>query len=700
MLGDAFEVVGEAWDALAPVERMALSQYAQRHRLLTKGFGGEARPFDGDRAPYLAGPSDALSSGDFTTVVVPGPGQCAKTTIAENWLQMSVESDPADFLWYMHTDSGMQGFVKDRIDPMIQAHEGMRDRIGREAVDNSLRFKNFGRMRAEFLSFNPGNLINKNAPRIVVDEVDNFDLSEMGEPKPVLDVRRQVYGSDSCMLLMSHPDLATGMRPSGWKRGIMGVYAGSTRGTWWWPCPSCNGFSSPNPGTARHMALDYPSEGSIAEIAAAARLVCPCCGALLEDRKRRLMNADGRWVHAGEMMEVDGTVTGRPDANATAGFWIVGAMSPFVLGGIHGLVEARVKAERGLETDGGESGVRQVMVKQWGFPHVPNRKVGSVDSDVIADRCEDGWAWGRVPEGVRFITCSADVQANRFEWIRRGWGVGGESWVLERGRMDAETATDPDCWDALLARLQEALPLGDGSARGMVPRAVSMDLGGSAGVTARVYEAWLRWRRAGLVRMYGVLDQREAWSVIPTQGAPSRNSPRLVVVKPDAVRSDRAASGASLGQVPVARFNPNLFKDDLAGQIEKAEPGPWYVHFHRALRSAEPPHTWFAQLTAEHRRSDGTWAKTIAAAPNEAGDLMVMTHVLARLHGVGRLNWDNPPAWAAPWDANSSVVALNGVAMAVERPVPVAPAPRAAPVPRSGGGSSYFKRPAGRYLRG
>jgi phage terminase large subunit GpA-like protein len=695
---DADDLVLEVFGDLITPERLTLTEYAGRHRRLTKGFGEETRPFDPATAPYLSGPSDALTSGDYTTVAVAGPGQCAKTTIAENWLQMSVEADPADFLWFMQTHPGMQAFVKDRVDPMIAAHPRMRERLGSDPVDDSLNFKNFGVMRTEFLSFTRTNLISKNAPRIVADEVDNYDDAGIGEAKPVLDVRRQVYGAGSCLLMMSHPDLAVGTSPGGWKRGIMAVYADSTRGTWWWPCPRCGAHSSPNPGASRFMALDYPAGASLDEVRDAARLVCPTCGGLIEDHERKAMNAAGRWIGTGQEVDVEGAVSGQLLRHGTAGFWIVGVMSPFVLGGIGGLARARVAAEQELEQLGEDDTLRQVMVKQWGIPHVPARRVGSVDATAVADRAEEALRLGQVPEGVRFITASADVQANRFELVRRGWGIGGESWVLGVERLPAETATDPAAWDALLEALRRPLPLADGSGRVMRPRAVSMDLGGSAGVTSRAYEAWLRWRLAGKVRLLGRLDGRDAWDVLPTQGTPGLNAARLQVVYPEDVRRERKASGIARGQVPVARFNPNLFKDDLAAQLERADPGPWFVHFPAELKDrAGPPHPWFEQLVAERRAPNGSWHKPPSGQRNEAGDLMVMTHVMARLHGIGRIDWDRPPSWAAAWDMNALVGEAGAVAEAVAA-APAAPAPappRPAPAaPRyfGGRGRSYFGR--------
>lgn len=655
---DADALVLEAFQALIPPERLALWDYAARNRRLTDGIGEESKPFDTARVPYLEGPSNALTSGLYQTVTVPGPGQCAKTTVAENWLQLSIETDPASFLWYMQTHPGVQAYVKKRIEPMIRAHPRMEERLGSDPSADSIAFKDFGAMQAEFLSFGKNTLINKNAPRIVADEVDNYDLSELGEAKPVLDIRRQVFGEDSCLLMLSHPDLAVGMSPAGWNKGIMSVYRDSTRGMWWWPCPRCGAHSSPNPGASRFMALDYDAEAPLDEVRDMARLVCPVCRGPIEDHEREAMNAAGRWIGTGETVDADGRVTGQLAPNATYGAWIVGVMSPFILGGIGGLARARVQAERDMDRSGDEATARQVVVKQWGFPFVPRKRIGSVSVEALVERAEPAMQRNEVPDGVRVVTAWADVQANRFELIRRGWGVGWESWVLGTEIIEAETATDPAAWDRLLEALQRPLPLADGSGRVMRPRGVGMDMGGAAGVTSRAYEAWLRWQRAGKARKLGEASGRDVWDVILTQGAPSVSAARLQVIYPDEVRKDRAASAIAGGRVPVARFNANLFKDDLVGQLARLEPGPLHVHLPAwALDRAGPPHPWLEQLVAEQRRPSGAWRKIVASARNEAADQMVGSHVLARLHGLGRINWDAPPAWAAPWDTNPLVAA-------------------------------------------
>ncbi|CAB3783239.1 hypothetical protein LMG28688_01607 [Paraburkholderia caffeinitolerans] len=661
---DAYQVVREALAALVPPARETVAQYASLNRRLTNQGGGYVGRWHHEKAPYLVAPMETLTRLDYLTTVVVGPGQSGKTEIAQNWMLKSVANDPGDFLWYMQTDPGLEAFVKSRINTQIDGHPEMAMRLGSKPIDDSLHFKRFDGMRVEFLSANENNLINKSAPRIVADEVDAYPEG-LGDIKALLDVRRQTFGRQSMLLAMSHPDRARGLNPErDWTAGVMALYGDSDRRVWYWPCPHCGAWSSPVPIAARFMPLHYEEGWSLDEIEEKARLVCPVNGCLIEDRDRRAMNLAayrspfGGWVGDGQEISQEGVISGELVARKSAGFWIVGAMSPFILGGIGGLARAKAKAERELEVDGDDKTLKQVVVKQWGFLYSPKRGVGSIDANVLAERAEGDLRLGFVPDGVRFITGGCDANGGRFEWLMRGWGVNGESWVIDKGRVNGDPATSPDDWDLLLEVIQRTYPLADGSGRRMPVRAFGFDSGGEAGVTQQAYAAWRRWRKLdGVVRLIGKISGRDAWTVLPTKGASALTAQRLLVTYPDTARkSNRAAAG---GTVPVAQFNPNLFKDDLAGQLQKADLGDWYVHFPHGLRSPEEPHVWFEQLTSETRQKNGRWEKLVRGRRNEALDLMVLTHMVAHLHGLSQIDWKRPPSWAAAWDTNSSLISTT-----------------------------------------
>lgn len=658
--------IGDIVAELLPKERLNVATYAERYRMLSNVGGGHVGLWSNDKAPYLVQVMECLTSLRFLSVALVGPGQCGKTEVPQNWLMYSVAQNPGDFIWYMQSDDTTEAFVKGRINKMIDAHDILRNNLGMRPIDDSLHYKRFMTMSAEFLTATEKNLINKSAPRIVADEIDAY-ASGLGNVKPLLDIRRQTFGIESMALFISHPDRARGLNPDrDWTDGIMGVYADSDRRMWYCECPHCAIWSSPAPVADRYMAIEYPTDASLDEIEENASLVCPVNGCVITEEQRLPMMTKGKWVGLGQEISLDGIITGELQRKDTAGFWIVGSMSPFILGGVGALARARVKAEREYEISGEEETIRQVMVKQWGFPFVPPRQLGSVTANDLVERSEQAIKLRLVPHGVRFLTAAWDVQLNHFDVLVRGWGEYGESWIIDYFRVSGDTSADIGVWEKMIDRLiRIAYPLQDFPEKMMPLRGIGFDSGGAPGVTRQAYDAWMRWARNGLIRKYGMINGREAWSVIPLKGSSGINAHRLTVNYPDT--SSQKNRKASKGTVPVGMFNPNLFKDDLAGQLQRLQPGPWYTHFPSGLQSKEPPHEFFEQLVSEHREATGRWEKNNKHIRNEVLDIMVMSHAVAHLHGISQINWKNPPAWASAWETNPFLVKTENLANAEKK---------------------------------
>ena len=126
-----------------------------------------------------------------------------------------------------------------------------------------------------FTAQRQANLISHTARKIVVDEIDALPDS-MGDVIPALNIRRQTYGRYSKMLVMSHPDKATGLKPErDWTKGVMALYAKSDRRVWYCPCPQCGAWSAMAPFGPRFYTLNYKAEDTLDEIAVRAHLACP-----------------------------------------------------------------------------------------------------------------------------------------------------------------------------------------------------------------------------------------------------------------------------------------------------------------------------------------------------------------------------------------------------------------------------------------
>lgn len=648
---DARRILRESLSALLPPIGISVAEHAAAKRWV-KAPGGHLRLWSHETAPYLTEPMEELSSGNFDTMAIVGPAASGKTMIAENWLLHTIDTDPADTLWYMQDDAAVRAYVKSRIETMLDEHEKLID--GR-LLRSSIEMKRFEAMTAEFLPFTPGNIVNKHVRRIVADEWDAYDKA-MGDPLAALNPRRQAAAMNggSMLLAISHPDRAVPLnRPDEEQRGIMALYLRSDRRRWWWPCPHCGGFSSPNPGAPHRMIVAYDDRAPLEEIEAEAHLLCPHCQGQIRDASRHDMLQAGRWVGRGEEIDLDGRVSGQRVTSRTAGFWIMGVMSPFTMGGIGGLARARVEAERQARVTGEDKGLRNVVAKMWCEVYEPPRALQPISVEAMLERLDARLSRGTVPEWVRVITVGVDVQGNRFEWLARGWGRQMESVVVDHGAiLDVEPAFDPECWDAMYRTLTaREFPLADGSGRVMRARVIVHDTQGVPGTAEQAAAAWRRARLARLARMPGMINGRPAWTLVGSKGAASRNAPRLTLALPETQRKDRRSMR---GADPLLLFNPNLVKDALLAQLQRAEVGPGYVHLPAWL--AEGGSTdWLEQLVAEKRGKDGAWAKESESARNEAMDLMVLAEIGARLHGLHRIDWNRPPAWADVWGRNSMI---------------------------------------------
>jgi phage terminase large subunit GpA-like protein len=669
---DADALFSSALDMLLPPSRDTVDEFAAMHRRIPRRTGTGFELWSNETAPYLAAPMRALTSYQHLTTCVVAPAGTGKTAIAENGFLHAVAKQPRNILWYMQTKETLEAYVKDRLDAMIlEQKEEMYDRLGKRPKDDTLKFKRFVGMTTQLLPANYNNLISKRAPVIILDEVDAFDPT-LGDVKTKADDRRARFGFLSMLLAMSHADLATGNAPKDWGAGIMRIYKDSTRGIWVWPCAECGRWSSPVPFARRAMLLTWKPDDALDDIKRDAHLLCPINGCKIRsDQAIHEMNLaayrhpglDLGYLHLGQEISEDGVVEGEIVRSLTKGYFIVGPMSPFKLDGIGDIAREMAKAEREYEVSGDEATLKDVTVKKCGYLYSSKGGVGTVDAETLAERAlAETQPLGSVPEGVRFLTCWIDVQIAHFEVLVRGFGVKGESWIVAKRRVPADTQTDGEAWEKLLtALITERFPLLADPSRGMALRCLGYDSQGAPGTSERAYEAWRRLRKDSPSRItfYGNAYGRDVYSVIPTRGAPNEKAPRLMVAYPDNQKKDKKS--ALRGDVPLAQFNANGFKDALAGQLRRMEPGEGYVHFPAALRSTESPHVVFEQVVSEVRDINGRWTKPHQGVRNEMLDLMVGTHVLAHLHGLARTNWASPPAWFAEHDKNSMIGPMTAV---------------------------------------
>jgi phage terminase large subunit GpA-like protein len=185
-----------------------------------------------------------------------------------------------------------------------------------------------------------------------------------------------------------------------------------------------------------------------------------------------------------------------------------------------------------------------------------------VDPHAFLDRLEE-WPEHRAPLGVLLVTCGVDVQADRLEIERVGWGVDEESWSLDHHVIHGEPS-DPETWRRLDAYLLQPTLRADG--REMPVRTTCVDSGGHH--TQAVYR-FCRLRRSR--RVFAIKGRDEANTVWPS--------------------SQKARKGKSTDVVIVG---VSAAKDAVYARLRIADPGPGFCHFPTGRGAV-----YFEQLTSE-----------------------------------------------------------------------------------------------------
>lgn len=573
------------------------------------------------------------------------------TIAAENHLHKRMRFGPmTDVLWFLPGESDVETYADKDFATYFELHPEVAAKIGKGKSDNKRRLK---RVKGRFVQVLPANgntVRGKQAPFIVADEIDGFRKTLRNNMKQQLDIRGRNYGKARKGYLCSHPD-------AGWDGGISAIWKESSRGIWWWPCPHCESWSSPCPTADWRTKLTWtrdsslPKDQMLAKVKDTAGLLCPHCGVLITNEHKFQMNLAGKWVFDGQVIAADGTVTGTPTQNDTAGFWIHGAMSNFV--SWNELAGEYVAALVYFEESGKSDRLREVTAKSLGEPYEgPTGR--RVDARLLAKRAttpdEDrGYKSGAVPPGVRFLTATADTAGDGWDILILGWGADSESWLIHRYKLVAgpdgrklSPGTRPEDWNLLRTQvLESSYPLAWDPQHRLPIASLGVDVQGVPGATWNA-RRWGRNMQAAKVPGYKFRLLRGATRTThPEVGAPQT--------------IDRDDQGKAI-EPAVIEFPLGVYKlkETVLARLALDAPGPGYMNF---PEDCEP--RVFDELLNEPL-IDGEFVRR---GPNETLDLWGYGTAVAGMLKPDRpeIDWSRPPIWARPF-----------------KPVPTKPAPQAA----------------------
>jgi phage terminase large subunit GpA-like protein len=592
---DGAEELSQAWrDGLTPDPALTVSEWADRHRVLSPRASAEPGRYRTDRTPYMRAIIDALSpTHPARRIVVMKSAQVGFTEGGNNWIGYVIHHAPGPMLAVQPTVELAKRFSRQRIDPLVNESPALRERVkparSRDA-GNTVLSKEFPAGLLVITGANSAvGLRSMPARYLFLDEVDAYPPSadEEGDPVALAEARTRTFSWRSKVLLGSTPTI------HGLSR-IEREYEASDQRRYFVPCPHCREmqwlkferlrWDKGKPETAHYE--------------------CGSCDGRIEEHHKTAMLEAGEW---------------RPTAEAqdpgTIGFHVSALYSP--VGWLSWENIARLW-EVATTDEAKRSFKNSVLGETW-------VEVGEApDWQRLYERRES-WQIGVVPSGALFLTAGADVQKDRIEVDVWAWGRGLESWlvdhiVVEGGPEQAGT------WEELGRLLDRTWPHVHGTRVAIAKLAID------TGYEAPAVYAWAR--RAGFAQVAPIKGVEGFNRAAPVIG------PTYVDVSEGGKKLRR---GARLWTIAVATFKSETYRylRLAAPTDEEIEAGArhpaGYVHLPRGAEAE-----WVKQLVAEQLVTVNTkrgftrleWQKL--RERNEALDCRVYARAAAWIAGADR----------------------------------------------------------------
>lgn len=622
-LCDAESLLHEVWrEYLAPPPTITVTQWAEKHRILSGKDSAEPGPYRVHRTPYAQEPMDCLSaSSPVEEVVLMWGAQTSKTTVGSNWIGYLADVNPGPVMIVQPTIDMAKRYSRQRLMPMIEESPALRRKVrdnrSRDEANTTLLKEFSGGFLAIAGANSAAGLRSMPVRDLFTDEEDAYPMDVDGEGDPVqLAKARQTTFARRKHLRTSTPTTRDFSR-------IEAAYLASDRCHFHVPCPHCGGMQALEWGADTEHGVKWDRDADGQALPNTVRYVCRLHGCEIREHHKPAMLTAGAWVAARP-----GAVEGR-----VRGFHLSSLYSPLGWLSWAQLVTEWQRARDALRA--GDASLLRVFVNTR-LAETFEEQGDKADEHALRRRAGD-IPLRQVHFGLYVLTMGVDVQGDRLEAYLWAWGRGLESQLVDRAVFYGDPALPETEAGSPWASLTEyrRRPVPHASGRTVPVLACGIDTGGHH--TQAVYAYVRAHQHSQVLAMKG-----------------SSISGKAVLGKP--TDQDVTWRGQKLKRgVKLWPIGTDTAKGDIYGRLRKGEPGPGYVHLSRHL-----PAEVFEQLTAErlvtryvkgHPRMD--WVKP-AGRRNEALDCAV--YALAAAHYVQIHRW--PDAEWRRWQSRAESLDL------------------------------------------
>lgn len=638
-----------------PPERLKVSQAAEKYRYL-KNQGSYVGPWKNTVAPYMIEPMDELNNPDLQAFIFVGPAQSGKTdALLLNWITYSVVSDPMDMIIYTPTMAATRDFSTRRVNRLHRHSPAVGSQLSVERDADNKFDKHYRNGMMLTLSWpSSTELAGRPIPRVAITDYDRIpdDIDGEGSAFDLAIKRTTTFGTQAMAVAESSPSreitdpkwIAKSRHEAPPTTGILALYNRGDRRRYYWPCPHCGEYFE-----GQFSMLKWDTLGDNLSSAETVRMVCPHCGEDIHPDEKKEMLLWATWLKDGQVIH-KGKKEGRAVRSSIGSAWLNGVAATFV--SWKKLVETYLTAQDEMLKTGSEEALKKFYNTDLAEIYISKNMESERLPELLKSRAE---MLGEkvVPEGVRFLIASVDVQKNMFVVQIHGICPGEPSDIVvvdrynivKSKRLDddgehywVKPASYEEDWDELIEHvIEKDYPLDDDSGRRMAIKLTVCDSGGRDGATTNAYNFYRRLKRE---------NKHGRFHLVKGEGKPDQVRTRITY--PDSDRKDRNAGAR--GDIPVLIINTILIKDALNGRLDVVQAGKGLIRYPDWL-----PDWFYGELCAEYRDSKG-WHNP-SGSRNESWDLLVycIAALLSKLIQSHLLDWSTENTWYSDWATNNMI---------------------------------------------
>ena len=376
---------------LRPPEKLTVSEWAEKYRLLDSKTSAMPGPWRNRKTPYLVGIMDEILNYESEEVIFCKCTQVGGSEAMLNMIGYIIQQDPSPTMVVYPTDKLAESISDNRLVPMLKASPSLSE-LFKEFQSQKLELQFQGMYLSLVGSNSPSNLAAKAIKYLMLDEVDKYPSNTKKEADPIALVRERTKTFTNRKIYMtSTPTVREGHI---WKA----LEGADLEKHYFVPCPHCGEMIE-----LKFNQIKWPDKEGMTtnERADMAVYVCQECGALINDYHKDRMLQQGEW------RVVKQNTTGKKKV----AFWINTLYSPFVR-----------FSEIALEFLNSKDDPERLQNFRNSWLAEPWEDTAThTDEDMVLARQTDDEELV-VPDWAKMLTAGVDVQKNCLYYDIRAWG--------------------------------------------------------------------------------------------------------------------------------------------------------------------------------------------------------------------------------------------------------------------------------------